>query len=143
MRLVLDTNTALSGLVWGGPPGALIGAARDGRISLISSVALIAELQGVMTRPKFASALQARNLAVESLVDGYAALVEIVRPARIPPTILRDPDDDIVLATALAGMADLVVSGDKDLTDLRRFRNFAIVTAVEAQALLPAATDTC
>ncbi len=143
MRLVLDTNTALSGLVWGGPPGALIGAARDGRISLISSVALIAELQGVMTRPKFASALQARNLAVESLVDGYAALVEIVRPARIPPTILRDSDDDIVLATALAGMAELVVSGDKDLTDLRSFRNFAIVTAVEAQALLPSATDTC
>ena len=50
MRVVLDTNTALSGLVWGGPPGVLMDAARDGRIRLFSSVPLIAELQGVLSR---------------------------------------------------------------------------------------------
>ncbi|WP_216593880.1 putative toxin-antitoxin system toxin component, PIN family [Thioflavicoccus mobilis] len=137
---MLDTNTALSGLVWGGPPGALIDAARVGRIGLISSIPLIAELEGVLGRPKFAPALEARGIFAADLVEGYAALVEILRPAQIPPTVLRDPDDDVVLATALAGRADLVVSGDKDLTDLRRFRNIAIIDAVAAQALLPPAT---
>jgi len=51
----------------------------------------------------------------------------------IPPTILRDPDDDVVLATALAARADIIVSGDKDLIDLRRFRNIEIVTAASAK----------
>ncbi len=136
---MLDTNTALSGLFWGGPPGALIDAARAGRIALVSSIPLVAELEGVLGRPKFALALEARGIFAADLVEGYATLVEVVRPAQIPPTVLRDPGDDVVLATALAGGADLVVSGDKDLTDLGRFRNIAIVAAVAAQALLPPA----
>ncbi len=141
MRLVLDTNTALSGLVWGGPPGALIDAARARRIGLVSSIPLIAELEGVLGRPKFARVLKARRVFAADLVEGYATLVELVRPASIPPTVLRDPDDDVVLATALAGKVNLVVSGDKDLTDLGRFRHIAIVTAVAAQALLPPAPE--
>ena len=132
MRVVLDTNTALSGLVWGGPPGVLMDAARDGRIRLFSSVPLIAELQGVLSRHKFSRILQSHGLSVANLVDGYTALVEIVEPTMIPPTILRDPDDDIVLATALAARADIIVSGDKDLIDLQRFRNIEIVTAASA-----------
>ena len=43
VRLVLDTNTALSGLLWGGTPGRLVDAAEDGRIELASSVGLLAE----------------------------------------------------------------------------------------------------
>jgi hypothetical protein len=45
VRLVLDTNTALSGLLWGGTPGRLIDAAEEQRIQLASSAALLAELQ--------------------------------------------------------------------------------------------------
>lgn len=63
MRLVLDTNTALSGLLWGGTPGRLLDAALDGRVELASSTALLAELQGVLSRPKFNVALAKRGLA--------------------------------------------------------------------------------
>jgi len=111
----------------------LMDAARDGRIRLFSSVPLIAELQGVLSRYKFSRILQSHGLSVANLVDGYTALVEIVEPTMIPPTILRDPDDDVVLATALAARADIIVSGDKDLIDLRRFRNIEIVTAASAK----------
>lgn len=52
MRLVLDTNTALSGLLWGGTPGRLIDAAEAGRVELTSSAALLAELQGVLARER-------------------------------------------------------------------------------------------
>lgn len=112
LRLVLDTNTALSGLIWGGPPGALIHAARHGRIQLCSSMPLIAELQGVLRRDKFAAPLKPRGLSAADLFDGYAALVEIVRPVPLHAATLRDPDDDVVLATALAARADTIVSGD-------------------------------
>lgn len=56
MRLLLDTNTAISGLLWGGTPGRLIDAALAGEVELASSLALLAELQGVLCRAKFAKA---------------------------------------------------------------------------------------
>jgi len=50
VRLVLDTNTALSGLLWGGMPGRLIDAAIAGHIERAASVPLLAELHGVLSR---------------------------------------------------------------------------------------------
>ena len=132
MRLVLDTNTALTGLLWGGTPGCLIDAAEAGRIELASSAALLAELQGVLWRDKFTKQLARRGLTVADVFDGYAALVMIGMPAVIAPTITRDPADDQVLAAALAAQADLIVSGDAHLLDLKNFHNIEIVTAAIA-----------
>lgn len=132
MRLVLDTNTALSGLLWGGTPGRLIDASEAGRIDLASSAALLAELQGVLLREKFAKQLIRRRLTVGDVFDGYAALVVIVTPAIIAPTITRDPADDQVLAAALAAQADLIVSGDANLLDLKAFHGIEIVGAAAA-----------
>ncbi len=139
MRLVLDTNTALSGLLWGGTPGRLIDAAEDQRIELASSAALLAELQGVLSREKFARQLAKRGLTVGDVFDGYAALVLIVTPAVIAPTIIRDPADDQVLAAALAAEVDLIVSGDAHLLDLKSFRSIQIVTAAQAVERISAA----
>ena len=129
MRRVLDTNTALSGLLWGSTPGRLIDAAEAGRIELASSAALPAELQGVLSREKFAKQLAKRGLTVGDVVDGYAALATIVAPADIAPTITRDPADDQVLAAALAAQADRIVSGDAHLLDLKSFQGIETVTA--------------
>jgi len=132
VRRVLDTNTALSGLLWGGTPGRLIDAAVAGRIELASSAALLAELQGVLAREKFARQLANRGLTVDDVFDGYAALVLIVAPAVIAPTITRDPADDQVLAAALAAQVDGIVSGDAHLLDLKSFQNIEIITAATA-----------
>ena len=133
MRLVLDTNTALSALLWTGTPGRLIDAAVLGRIELVSSAALLAELQGVLSREKFAKQLATRGLAVGDVFEGYAALVMIVTPAVISPTITSDPADDQVLAAALAAQADMIVSGDKHLHGLGgQYQGIPIVTAAQA-----------
>jgi uncharacterized protein len=132
LRLVLDKNTALSGLLWQGKPGQLLDAALEERLRLFSSLPLLAELEGVLKRPKLADQLRRRGLTPETLSSGYAAMVQLVVPAKIPLTIDRDPDDDMVLATAIAGEVDLIVSGDRDLLDLGRFRDIAIVTAADA-----------
>jgi putative PIN family toxin of toxin-antitoxin system len=131
VRLVLDTNTALSGLLWSGTPGQLLDAAQASRIELASST-LLAELRGVLARAKFAKQLAKRSLAADDLFDGYAALVTMVMPAQITPTIARDPADDQVLACALAARADLIVSGDAHLLDVSHFQGIAIVTATAA-----------
>lgn len=140
MRLVLDTNTALSGMLWGGTPGELIDAALAGRVQLMSSAPLLSEFQGVVSREKFAAQLARRQLSAEDVFEGYLTLVSVVTPMAIPATIARDPADDQVLAAAAAAQADLIVSGDAHLLDEGWFRGIEIVTAAVAVARIPSAT---
>jgi len=132
VRLVLDTNTAVSGLLWHGTPGQLIGAAEAGRIELVTSTPLLVELKGVLCRPKFAKRLAARGLSAQDIFDGYAALATLVKAAVITPTVARDPDDDAVIACALAASVDFVVSGDAHLLNLKHYQGIPIVMAAEA-----------
>jgi len=95
----------------------------------------LAELQGVLSREKFAKQLGKRGVTVADVFDGYPAMVTLVAPATIAPTITRDPADDQVLAAALAAQADLIVSGDAHLLDLKSFQGIDIVTAAVAVAV--------
>ena len=79
MRLVLDTNTAVSGLLWGGPPGRLIDAAVAGQVQLFTSLPLLAELRSVLSRPKFSVRITERATHADALFEGYAALSWLIR----------------------------------------------------------------
>ena len=136
MRIVADTNTALSGLLWQGPPRRLINLARERAFTLCSSVALLAELAEVIGRAKFAARVHAAELSAADLVQDYARLAEIVVPALLPKPVSRDPDDDLVLATALGAEASLIVSGDRDLLVLGTFRDIRILAATDALAAI-------
>jgi predicted nucleic acid-binding protein len=83
LRLVLEPNTAVSGLIWQGVPGALLDAALAGKAQLISSVPLLSELEGVLSRPKFQRTIMQRGVKPADLFDGYVALVECVVPAAL------------------------------------------------------------
>lgn len=132
MRLVLDTNTVVSALIWGGVPGRLIDTAAAGTLQIISSVPLLDELHDVLFRKKFATQLAMQGVDAADLFEGYAALVQLVVPADIGPVILADPDDDIVLATAVAGDVDAIVSGDAHLLGIGDFRGMPIITPAAA-----------
>lgn len=136
MRLVLDTNTIISGLLWAGKPGKLLDLAEASQISLFTSVPLLTELQGILNRGKFAKQIKTRGLSANDFFDGYASLANLVFPAVIKPTIVRDPADDAVLACALAAQADLIVSGDGDLLTLREFHGIRIVNPATAITLI-------
>lgn len=113
MRIVADTNTVLSGLLWQGPPRRLLDLARERKVSLYTSVTLLAELAEVIARDKFAERVRAAGLSAAELVQDYERLAEVVTPEPLPAPVSRDPDDDHVLACGLAAKADLIVSGDK------------------------------
>jgi putative PIN family toxin of toxin-antitoxin system len=136
VRLVLDTNTAVSGLIWGGVPARLIDAAAAGTAQIISSVPLLDELHDDLFRKKFAAQLAEQGVDAADLFEGYAALVQLVVPAVIGPVILADPDDDIVLATAVACDADVIVSGDAHLLGIGEFQGISIVTPSAAVSRL-------
>lgn len=135
MRLVLDTNVVASAMLWGGNPKLLLQARREKRIELFTSVAMLAELTDILARPKFEKKIAASLLTVDQLVDGYAALAQVVRPTPTP-RIVADPDDDVVIGTALAAKADLIVTGDRGLLDVGAYQGIRIVSVAEAIATI-------
>ena len=136
VRIVLDTNTVISALLWHGTPHNLVAAFRTRPIVVFTSPILLAELADIFTREKLASAVKASGLSPDQLMQRYRRLAMVVHPERIPPTVLRDPDDDHVLACAITAKADLIVSGDSDLLDLKEYQGIRIVTPAQALQLV-------
>ena len=131
MRCVTDTNVVVSGLLWLGNPGRLLEAAANGRITLYTSPVLVAELRSTLSYNRLAKYVERSGLTLDELLTRYLNVAIVVEPDTVPQ-IVRDPDDDHVLACALAAQADLIVSGDQDLLVLGSYRDIPIVTAAEA-----------
>jgi putative PIN family toxin of toxin-antitoxin system len=136
MRVVADTNIVVSGLLWRGNPRRVLDAARDGIIELFTSPPLLEELEDVLSRKQFATRLEAANVTVRELILGYAALATIIEADAIEPVILADPDDDTVLACAVAAKSEVITSGDNHLLALKEHLEIRILTAAEVLAEL-------
>lgn len=136
MRAVLDTNTIVSGLLWDGTASQLLLAAREQRLELATSAVLLDELLDVLPRAKFSRKLHAAGLTAPQLVHRYGLLARQVIPADITARIAADPDDDAVLACALAAQAELIITGDAHLLDLKHYHGIQIVTAARALDLI-------
>jgi len=131
MRAVVDTNVVVSGLLWPGPSRRILELARTGQVELFTSPVLLAELEDVLSRKKFARRLDLAGVGLQDLVLGYATLAQVVLPAEVPLIIAEDPDDDEVLACALAAHAQVIVSGDRHLLGLAEYQGIRIVRPME------------
>lgn len=133
MRVVLDTNIVISALLWGGLPYRLLQLAVAGEIEVLTSPALLAELADVLERTHLASRIASQNMSPGQLLAQYQSLARNVTPQSVPVVIAADPDDDQVLACAVEGHADLIVSGDRHLHSLGgKYSGISIVRAAEA-----------
>lgn len=134
MRVVLDTNTLISAVISpGGPPRRLLDGARAQVFELCSSATLLAELLDVLARGKFAARLAQAGLTPQGIVGELHRLSILATPQSVPRIVAHDADDDHVLACALAGQADLIVSGDRHLLGLGgHYQGIPIVTAAQA-----------
>lgn len=114
VRIVLDTNVALSALLWRGTPYRLFETARQWeQIQLFTSAALLEELAEVLLRPAPAKRLAAIGRTAWQVLADYIDGANVVTPLTVPLVVAADPDDDQVIATAIAAKADLIVSGDR------------------------------
>jgi uncharacterized protein len=122
-RVVLDSNVIVSGLGWSGPPARVLDALLGGRLTLVTSPPLLAELRRVFAYPKLAKVLD----GPEQLADLVEACGVIVLPTRVIAAV-EDESDNRVLEAAVEGAADYIVSGDEHLLGLDSFERIPIVT---------------
>jgi uncharacterized protein len=117
----------ISALVGHGKPRRLVTILLE-RHRIVSSRQMLAEFMEVMSREEFAEVGRARVASFLSILVRRGDVVSVKHTIRM---IAQDPDDDIVLSTALEGNASLIVSGDKHLLDLKRFKGIRILTVEE------------
>ncbi|HRQ24999.1 MAG TPA: putative toxin-antitoxin system toxin component, PIN family, partial [Anaerolineales bacterium] len=120
------TNIIVSAYL-GGSLEAIIVAWKSGRFTLIVSAAIMGEYLEVLQRPKF-------NIERAEIEDFSALLLdkaEFVIPLEQINAILADPSDNKFLNAAVAGYANLIVSGDGHLLELKTFRDIRVISGRE------------
>ncbi len=132
MRIVLDTNILVSGLLYSGKPRRLIDLAMHGKIEIVSSVEMIEELRDVLSREKFG--LEKEEQA--KMVDFVVRLSHITILKSKFKVIKDDPDDDVVINTAYDGEAEYIVSGDRAVSELKHFGKIRVVKASDMLKLI-------
>lgn len=120
LRIVVDTNIWVRVLLGGPVSLPVLQALYENKFSLIVSEALITELKIVTQRPRLRRGIGAED--IQDLLEQLELRGEFVTLTTIPPRC-RDPKDHPVLATAIDGQADAIITGDDDLRaddELRR-----------------------
>jgi putative PIN family toxin of toxin-antitoxin system len=141
IRVVFDTNLLVSYLLTHRPPIATLIDDYLAREAIVTVTApeLLEELHRVLDHPRLqryhTDAQRQRFVAL------VLALSELVEPPPSIPRVSRDPDDDRVIACAVVGRADVIVSGDDDLMVLERVGNIPILSAAAFLDLLSGDQD--
>jgi hypothetical protein len=132
MRVVLDTNVLISGiLIPNGPPGMVVDLWAKGRLTVVISQSLLEEYLEVLLRPKFnkVGTINERQGIIEQFLDLENTV--LVSPDFQLNVIENDPDDNRVLECALEGGVQYIVSGDEHLLALKEFQGIIIASPAE------------
>lgn len=124
-KATLDTNILVSALGWEGNPKLVFSKIVDNEVELIISYEQFSELSRVLNYSKFQFTEEQKS-RFKSLIVEIAKFVESTEKLDV---IKTDPDDNMIIETAIAGNADYIITGDPDLLNLKEFRGIKIITA--------------
>ncbi|MTJ48648.1 putative toxin-antitoxin system toxin component, PIN family [Dolichospermum sp. UHCC 0259] len=129
MKVVLDTNIWVSAIIWGGLPDQILLLREQDKLTIAMSQQLLDELECTFNKRKLAPKLQALSLRVPIVINLIRESVIFYPIEELNVPELRDVDDNIILATAIAGEVDVIITGDQDLLVLVEYQGIAIRTA--------------
>jgi uncharacterized protein len=137
IRVVLDTNVLVSAILLKGRLSMFQELWKDGTLSPLLSRETFQEFKTVLGYPKFSLSADEITAIIEDEILPYFEVIVIKEKIE---GVCRDPNDDMFLAVAVNAQAPYVVTGDKDLLALRRYKSIAIVTPQEYLAFLKQST---
>ena len=123
MRVVLDTNAIVSALLFTGVSSKLVSLWQNGLMTPLLSREILDEYLRVLSYPKFELSEKEINELIQEEILPYA---EVVKPKRRLCVVRRDPSDNKFLECAVAGKASVIISEDKALLSLGRYRRVRI-----------------
>jgi len=126
LRLVLDTNTLVSGFFWDGKEAELLRRIEKRKARLYISKSILEEFRHVIQRPKFAHVFQIVPYSIDNLIDKFVSMSTLIK-IKNKVNICRDKADNKFIECALSCSADFIVSGDKDLLVLKKYKKIKIV----------------
>ena len=132
-RLFFGTNVLVSAVLFGGVPGRLVDAVRDGRVEGIVSLHVLSEFVDVLTRPRFGID---EDTAV-ALAEEIASFAGVVTLMVASGSWVADTDDDPVVEAALTGGATHLVTGDARIHEVA-VEGLRVVTPAEAARVVEA-----
>jgi putative PIN family toxin of toxin-antitoxin system len=124
-KVVLDTNVLISSILFKGELVGIVDLWKKGKIVPVVSKETFNEFRKVLEYPKF----RLTKGEIKTIVEEVLPFFEIVETTVEVSGVCKDPDDDKFIACALAGAADFIVSGDKDLCDIGKYKSVKIVRA--------------
>jgi uncharacterized protein len=127
VKVVIDTNVLVSGAFFFGPPHEILLACATGDVQLVLSPSILAEYR----RIGFAFLQTHSDIDYERFLRILLKKALFVDAHGLDRPVCRDPDDDMFLACAIAGRADIVISGDKALLETSGYAEIAVLTPRE------------
>lgn len=136
-KLVLDTNTYISGFLWGGNEAELIRKIESGKASSFISREILEEVDEVLRRDKFVEVLKVANTTADEVLSKIVSLSTIVIGPKLEENVVKeDKKDDKFIECALNAKAGIIVSGDDHLLKLKQYKNIRIMITSDALKLL-------
>lgn len=132
LRVVLDTNVLVSAVITDGKPRELLRKGIANQFSIVTSHFIMKELVSVLRRPKFKTSEDEIHRIILALIRSS----EVVNVKSKFQAVKQDPKDDAIINTAYDGRADIIVTGDKHLLEMKKFRGIKLITVESMLELL-------
>lgn len=132
IKIVLDTNNLVSAQInKKGASSKIFKLFEQGKILLYTSSFQLQELKRVLNYQRIRKKYRLTEKQIKTIIKVIAKHAHKVYPSKTPQLIKKDPDDNQILAIAKEGKVNFIISGDKHLLAIRKFKNIPIITAKE------------
>jgi putative PIN family toxin of toxin-antitoxin system len=128
LKAVLDTNVWVSAMIWGGLPAEVISAAENKRICIITSEAIIEEINQTLAYPRLRRVYEDAGVNRQELIEAALRIGKLVEVKTKVNVVHEDPADNKFLECAFDGKADFLVTGDEHLLRIGHYKATRIVS---------------